>query len=302
MKDLPRSVQLADKDAALADYFDVLLNDATLVDASISTAESANGSATTVLRADNLVLKTDNSGEFEPEPAADSSTPSRQSRHTETTKVAASVPNERLIDNEAPLETGFSSGCAIQSGLDSDEDSADEDSLFQPTEENYYVEGAPEWAQAPFQALEFTIAKLKLVIPLIHLCGILDWQRAELTPMPGHSRRFIGVWPNHGSNTKIVDVAEMLVPQRYHHKIEAWESRLSKVVLIDDSAWGLVCDEVLGVVTLDPREVRWRSDRTQRAWLAGTLIEHMSAIIDGDQFSAALLQGEESEMPTASCA
>ena len=113
--------------------------------------------------------------------------------------------------------------------------------------------------------------------------------------MPGHSEHFIGVWPNHGINSKIVDIANMIVPQRYQSKISPWQERISKVVLIDESIWGLACDDILGVVTLDPRDVRWRKDRAQRPWLAGTLIEQMSAIIDGEQFAVTLLQGENNE-------
>ena len=33
-------------------------------------------------------------------------------------------------------------------------------------------------------------------------------------------------------------------------------------------------------IRLDPSEVKWRSQRTQRPWLAGTVIEHMCALLD----------------------
>ncbi|RPT74986.1 hypothetical protein [Pseudomonas aeruginosa] len=33
-------------------------------------------------------------------------------------------------------------------------------------------------------------------------------------------------------------------------------------------------------IRLDPAEVKWRSQRSQRPWLAGTVIEHMCALLD----------------------
>jgi purine-binding chemotaxis protein CheW len=33
-------------------------------------------------------------------------------------------------------------------------------------------------------------------------------------------------------------------------------------------------------IRLDPNEIKWRSQRSQRPWLAGTVIEHMCALLD----------------------
>ena len=324
-----RPSQLADKDTALSDYFDVLLHEATITEAPVvvSQPDKLRGeSKSIVATAEKPIFLIENE---------DSSLPNvttSEDSHGESIIAIAAVSNQQDVMELAPiteLESNplveASSGAdvlrAVEAVSSLQADSTDlesepdcdsgevvvesescDDEKPKPEEENYYVEGAPEWARRPFQALEFTIAKLKLVIPLIHLYGILDWECAELTPMPGHSKQFIGVWPNHGTNSKIVDVAEMLVPKRYHDKIETWQSRITKVVLIDDSIWGLACDEILGVVTLDPREVRWRTNRTQRAWLAGTLIGHMSALIDGDEFAATLLHGDQGAEFSASCA
>ncbi len=228
---------LADKDVALHDYFNVLLQGTT------KSGPSAVGSV-----------------------------------------INAQCTSSRFGASEVPCTPRARS---VES--DSDKPSLDDDALSGDGED-YYVEDAPDWARRPLQALEFTIAKLKLAIPLTHLCGTLDWQLAELISMPSHSKHFIGVLSNHGIHSKIVDVSNILVPKRYQHKVESWKTRTTRVVLIGDSAWGLVCDEILGVVTLDPREVNWRSDRTQRAWLVGTLIGKMSAIIDGNEFATTLLQ------------
>ncbi|PCH61340.1 MAG: hypothetical protein COC05_01395 [Gammaproteobacteria bacterium] len=311
--------QLADKDTALSDYFDMLLHETTIAEkpALVSECEESHDEPELIIagiKKTKIVIEKEGSALDITASSEDfhcgslvAVTPSNNIQNVTDLAPITELESEPLVDalsdtDEAGAVEPISVLQVADADLESSSNSCSGDEASEPEEENYYVEGAPEWAHGPFQGLEFTIAKLKLVIPLIHLCGILDWENAELTPMPGHSKLFIGIWPNHGTSSKIVDVAEMLVPKRYHNKIEAWQSRTTKIVLIDDSVWGLACDEVLGVVTLDPREVRWRSNLTQRAWLAGTLVGHMSALIDGDELAARLLHGDKNEEFIASCA
>ena len=284
--------QLADKDSALNDYFDVLLHEVTLIEVTEAVPPlDENAGADTVCH-----IVTESKFQIEDDDAAGQPLLSGKSEQLQN------AADRRMTAVNIEADSTESGVSAALSQIGDEDNTTDVTKADDVEAEDYRVEGAPDWAQRPFQALEFSIAKLKLAIPLVHLCGILDWERAELTPMPGHSKHFIGVWPNHGTNSNIVDAAEMLVPERYHHKIEPWKERVSKVVLIDESKWGLACDEVLGVVTLDPRKVRWRTDRTRRTWLAGTLIEHMSALIDGDKFAAALLCGQDTPAQIAFCA
>ncbi len=310
--------QLADASSALNDYFDVLLQEVTgIVEDATDDKDVVQAAAPESVSVDSTEKTTSKFVVEEPEeieknevivtsevvegPVAVETVSETESRPAETSVEVApilgvSTQTEKIVsDATETLEVA-------ESKIIIDEPNADEvDDVVEIDAEDYFVEGAPDWASRPFQALEFTVAKLKLVIPLVHLCGILDWEYADLTQMPGHSEHFIGVWPNHGINSKIVDIANMIVPQRYQSKISPWQERISKVVLIDESTWGLACDDILGVVTLDPRDVRWRTDRAQRPWLAGTLIEQMSAIIDGEQFAVTLLQGEKNEDCEAPC-
>jgi purine-binding chemotaxis protein CheW len=63
------------------------------------------------------------------------------------------------------------------------------------------------------------------------------------------------------------------------------------IVLIGDGRWGLVCDDVSTVITIDPAKVRWRSSRTKRPWLAGTAVEHLCAVLDAEQLAVLLNEG-----------
>jgi len=42
---------------------------------------------------------------------------------------------------------------------------------------------------------------------------------------------------------------------------------------------------------LDPNEIKWRSNRGQRPWLAGTVIEHMCALLDVSELAELIASG-----------
>ncbi len=56
----------------------------------------------------------------------------------------------------------------------------------------------------------------------------------------------------------------------------------------------MVCEEVIGIKTLSAEDVKWRSNRTSRRWLYGTVKEHMCALLDTDEFASMLRTGEDS--------
>jgi purine-binding chemotaxis protein CheW len=85
----------------------------------------------------------------------------------------------------------------------------------------------------------------------------------------------------------------MVLPENKLLKIagENPRKRVKHIVLIDDYKWGLACDEINEVITLQPEDVRWRTSKTSRDWLAGTVIEHMCALMNSQGFSAMLAKG-----------
>jgi purine-binding chemotaxis protein CheW len=139
----------------------------------------------------------------------------------------------------------------------------------------------PPWAQEPFQCVIFKVAGLALAAPLVKLNGIIDWS-PDITPLPNRSSQFLGLLHRRGVNVKVIDTALAVVPEK--HRARAEPSLQRKIVLVDEQRWGLVCDRVLDVVTLSAEQVRWRKGGNRRAWLAGTVVEHMCALLDVDAF------------------
>lgn len=150
----------------------------------------------------------------------------------------------------------------------------------------------PDYANGPFDALLFNVCGVKLAVPLKELNGILEWPET-ITEMPGHSPWFLGVMQNLDDKVNVIDTALIVVPEKLRQAFpaEAGE-RCQRIVLIGDGKWGLACDSVAEVITLEPTSVRWRTSRTKRRWLAGTVIQHMSALIDPEEFAVLLTSDE----------
>ena len=180
-------------------------------------------------------------------------------------KDALSVYFEALL-REAPLEL-------------------DTETVTAPVAAPLLREGRPAWGDDTFQALLFKVNGLTLAVPLVELSGVQEWEDDKVTP---YRERTVPV----------VDTAQLVMPADRQANIRPWQERLRHVVFIADGTWGLACDELAEVVTLRPDEVRWRTSRTRRRWLAGTVIEHMCALLDPPVFADVLASGLE-DMPDA---
>jgi purine-binding chemotaxis protein CheW len=139
------------------------------------------------------------------------------------------------------------------------------------------LQGRPEWAQGPFECLLFEVAGLTLAVPLVCLGSIYPLEGQELTPLFGQPDWFLGILPCQAGNLKVLDTARWVMPDRYH---DDFRKGLQFVISIQGYEWGLAVHQVSRSIRLDPSEVKWRTQRTQRPWLAGTVIEHMCALLD----------------------
>jgi len=150
----------------------------------------------------------------------------------------------------------------------------------------------PDWANEPFQILLFEVAGLKLAVPLIELSGVIEW-KDTVTEMPGHADFYIGIMQHLGNKIAVIHTARMVLPAKKLAQFagDNPRQRVKHIVLIDDYRWGLACDNIGEVITLRPEEVRWRTSKTTRGWLAGTVIEHMCALLNSEGFSKMLEQG-----------
>lgn len=153
-------------------------------------------------------------------------------------------------------------------------------------------EPIPEWGQEKFQVMLFKVSGLSLAVPLAELNGVQEWEEGAITPMPGHAPWYLGLVNYRDKQVAVIDTAKFVMPQDRQDMVsEDINERLHRIVYIGDESWGLACDEVAEVITIEPEQVRWRSNRTSRRWLAGTVIEQMCALIDPPVFAEMLASG-----------
>ncbi len=143
----------------------------------------------------------------------------------------------------------------------------------------------PGFKEETFECLMFNVAgALMLSVPLTHLNGILPWE-GKVVPVPGYAEWFLGLLQNRGRQVKVIDIARFVIPRNHRARALLLQERKFKhIVLVDGGRVGLACDGLGDVLTLNKEQVRWREDRTQRPWLAGTVIDRMSALVDIEQF------------------
>lgn len=152
----------------------------------------------------------------------------------------------------------------------------------------------PSWAAEPFECLLFDVAGLTLAVPLVCLGSIYSLEGQELTPLFGQPEWFLGILPSQAGNLKVLDTARWVMPDRYR---DDFRQGLQYVISVQGYEWGLAVHQVSRSLRLDPNEIKWRSHRGQRPWLAGTVIEHMCALLDVAELAELIASGAVKTMP-----
>ena len=150
------------------------------------------------------------------------------------------------------------------------------------------LEGRPAWAAEPFECLLFDVAGLTLAVPLVCLGSIYSLAGQELTPLFGQPDWFLGILPCQAGNLKVLDTARWVMPDRYR---DDFQQGLQYVISVQGYEWGLAVHHVSRSLRLDPAEIKWRGQRGQRPWLAGTVIEHMCALLDVAELAELIASG-----------
>ncbi|MFO1388138.1 chemotaxis protein CheW [Cellvibrio sp.] len=152
--------------------------------------------------------------------------------------------------------------------------------------------GLPQWAQSRFDVLLFKVSGLTLAVPLISL-GQIQPITDELAPLFGQADWFMGFQPTPQGKIRTVNTAKFVMPERYD---ESFVKNAKYVVSINGVPWGLAVDSVNQPISLMPDEVKWRSDRSKRPWLAGTVKEHMCALLDIPMIGQMLMEADKNLM------
>ena len=155
---------------------------------------------------------------------------------------------------------------------------------------SWCANGRPTWAQKRFECLMFTVAGLKMAVPLVSLGTIYPIDR-QFNHLPGQGDWFVGILRSGSGNIKVLDTARCVMPERYN---ASCREGLNYVITLHGYKWGIACHDVARSVTLEIDDVKWRTDRGKRPWLAGTVVDHMCALIDTEGFQEFIAAAERS--------
>lgn len=138
-------------------------------------------------------------------------------------------------------------------------------------------DGHPKWAEETFASLLFEVAGNDLAAPLHELGGICPLTD-NLKHLAGQADWFLGLLNWNGRQLRVVDTARLLMAES--HLESSLEEDYQSVIILGNSNWALAVNRADQSIRLDPQDVKWREHRGNRYWLAGTLQDQLSSLID----------------------
>lgn len=145
----------------------------------------------------------------------------------------------------------------------------------------------PDWAGEQFDCLMFKVDGLTLGVPML-LLGTLYPIESDLTPLFDQANWFLGLMrTGDDKNIRIVDTAALVMPNKQDKK---HDSNYQFAIGIFGTDWAMGAHHISGSKLISTSQVKWRTSRTSRAWLAGTIKEEMCAIVDPKAFVDLLLE------------
>lgn len=140
----------------------------------------------------------------------------------------------------------------------------------------------PDWAKGEFQALFFKVDKLILATPLTELLRTIKVEETA-TKIPGQPSWFMGLLDTHDERIGVLDTSQLIFGKTIGQRRNLEENPFQRILITKDGKWGLACDEIVSIGKLDTEKVRWRTLRTKKPWLVGTVIDELTAVVDINQ-------------------
>ena len=134
-----------------------------------------------------------------------------------------------------------------------------------------------KYRKGDFQAMFFDVAGLMIAVPLIELGGI--HKVTKTNSLMGKPDWFKGVMLHRDEKINVVDTALWVMPEKCDDALKE-SLKYQYVIMLNDSAWGLMAENLIDTVTLKQDEVKWLDKNNKRPWLAGLVKEKMCALLD----------------------
>lgn len=150
----------------------------------------------------------------------------------------------------------------------------------------------PDYAKEKFRIINFTVGGLKLAVPLAELGGVCMLDE-DVKPVAGKPEWVRGLTRFQGSFAHVVDTYQLIFPPNKVQQRPARNKDKQYLVFDDSHKWALICDEVSDVTEISAEEIKWRTDKSTRTWMAGTVINQLCVLIDLKKIGQLLEKGHE---------
>lgn len=128
-----------------------------------------------------------------------------------------------------------------------------------------------------FFALILELGGVKLAMPLVELGGIHKIE--QLSKIPTSSRNIIGLLIKNGEKYTCIDLAKVVMPDKYaDHSPPTFDYKFA--VQLDKSSVVVACESVSDTIKLNKSDVKWRASKKKDVWNAGTVTSLMCALVD----------------------
>ncbi|WP_237134256.1 chemotaxis protein CheW [Pseudohongiella sp. O18] len=293
-----REIRTAAKVDVVQDYLDALLRDVTQDFMPSVRAVPAQSRRIPTFADPDIALADEEAvvppvveQEFVAEPALEEPVEEPALQATSAVAVAAEEKTEQRVAGKAAEKESDQEPIAAKKA---DVDAETQLNTLEIAEAAQQVRGlrqAPEWANKPFASLLFSVLEMDMAVPLHDLGGICPIEDGKIQPVAGQASWFMGLLRWNGKNIRVIDTADLLMPERCPADRKHWQDYQS-VIVLGDSLWGLAVSHAEESVRLEPSQLRWREGGSSRPWLAGTLLDRLCSLLDVEVLSSMLASAD----------
>lgn len=143
-------------------------------------------------------------------------------------------------------------------------------------------ETMPEWTRSSQQCLLFDVEGTEVAIPLVVLQSIAVWD-SEALSIPIQPDWHLGVIQHRGENIVIIDTARLIMPEKITQSPEERRKKHGSHYLVINGHFALSCNDIKETVLVTRDMVKWRSQRSNRPWAVGVIIDRLCVLMDTEE-------------------
>lgn len=118
------------------------------------------------------------------------------------------------------------------------------------------------------------IGGMNLAIAFTAVNNIVHWPAQGLSPATGQENWQLGTLTEE-SHVVVIDIGQLLQTTAADASNNA-----AYILLVDERRYGIACDRLNGIISVDDNEISWHQDRKQNPWFSGVIAASLHNIID----------------------